>query len=260
MKILKCLLTAALIFTFTSCSIFSPGKKEFFQKEVPAYPQKTKVEEDQRVAADFVAKKLTIAVNEAEKNQITNTVLEPIKEAHSVAGPLADSLGHPVTPHIGAASNLVAKIDKDESKYEAALRKLEVKLTTLEGKDIEGTGAIQIGYFTYIGILLIVASIGWFILKLLALSNPPLALGTQVVSAGASLLRRGFTEVVSAGEKFKDMLKKKVEDPETQQQILDLFRQAHLEVQSADTQQVIKTLTNDPNNPKGLVKELVQKS
>ena len=81
-------------------------------------------------------------------------------------------------------------------------------------------------------------------------------MGMSAVSAGAGLLRRGFSEVVEAGEKFKDLVSKKVEDPAMQQHILDLFRRAHLETQSRDVQTVIKQLTNDPASPEALAKEL----
>ena len=244
----KAVVLSILLASLSGCSILSPGKKEFLQKEVPAYPQKQKIEEEQRKAADFVAVKVTDAYEEGIKAGTTNSVMLPLGEAKIVAVPLAASLGRPEKPFEGSGAELAAEMSKMSAKYEGALRKLEGKLDQLEGKDIEGTGKIQMGYFTYIAILFGIVCLLWFVLKIVSVFNPPVALGMQAVSAGTGLLRRGFGEVIEAGEKFKDMVKKKVDDPDAQKRVLELFRQAHLETQSRDVQDVIKTLTTDEDN------------
>lgn len=254
------LLTGLIVGLLTGCSVLSPGKKEFFQKKVPAFPEKTKVEEKQKQAATFVAEKVNLAYEEGLKSNTTNTVMEPLHEAQIVATPLAEAIGAPQKPYRGPATNLVDDLHQLESRYAASLKKLEDKLDSLEGKSIEGTGLIQIGYFSFIFflviLLVILVGVLWVVLKIVGIFNPPVALGASAISAGAGLLRRGFGEVIEAGEKFKDMVKEKVEDPETQQHILELFRQAHLESQSRDVQTVIKHLTSDPNDPKKLAKAL----
>lgn len=249
------LLFTGLAFLLVSCSIF-PGKKEFFQTKVPSFPAKEKLEEKNKEAAAFVAEKITVAYDEGLKAQVTNSVMVPLKEAKTVAIPLSDSIGHPEAPYNGPATNLVVQMDKLTARYEVALRKLEVKLDDLEGKKIEGTGAIQMGYFTYLALLLGVGAFLWFVLKIVSVFNPPVALGMQAVGVGGTLLRKGFTEVVHAGEKFKDMIKAKVEDPALQEHVLSLFRQAHMETQSTDVQHVIKTLTTNTEDPKVLAKAL----
>ncbi len=252
----KALALPIILVLLSGCSILSPGKKEFLQKEVPAYPQKQKIEEEQRKAADFVAKKVTVAYDEGLRTGTTNSVMQPLGEAKVVVDPLAASLGRPEKPFEGDGAALVAEMNKISAKYKGALRKLEGKLDQLEGKDIEGTGKIQMGYFTYLALLFGIVALLWFVLKIVSVFNPPVAMGMQVASAGAGLLRRGFGEVIEAGEKFKDMVKKKVDDPETQERVLALFRQAHLETQSRDVQHVIKTLTTDENDAATVAKRV----
>lgn len=254
--VVRSLCLLGLVLLISGCSALLPGKKEFFQSKVPSFPAKEKLEEKTKEAAAFVAEKVTIAYDEGLKAQVTNTVMEPLKEAKTVAIPLADSVGHPETPYHGPATNLVTQMDKLAARYEVALHRLENKLDDLEGKKIEGTGAIQVGYFSYLAILLGIGAFLWFVLRIVSVFNPPVALGMQAVGVGGTLLRKGFTEVVHAGEKFKDMVKAKVEDPELQDHILALFKQAHMETQSTDVQHVVKSLTTNPEDPKVLAKAL----
>jgi len=255
-KILSLLLASLLLAGISGCSLLSPGKKEFFQTKMPAFPEKTKVEEKQKQAATYLAEQVGLAYDAALLSQTTNTVMVPLREARTVAEPLAESLGPPTTPYKGPATNLVADLRQLEARYDAALRKLEAKLGDLEGKKIEGTGLIQMGYFTWLLLLFGVIALLFFILKIVAIFNPPVQVATSAISAGAHVLRRGFSEVIEAGEKFKDMVKAKVEDPETQEYILDLFRRAHMETQSRDVQQVIQHLTAKEPDPAKIAKQL----
>lgn len=247
-----------LTIALSGCGILSPGNKEFFQKKVPVFPDKDKLVEQQKVAAAFVAEKVQVAYDEGLKADVTNSVMSPLGEARAVAPPLAASLGAPMHPYNGAASNLVAALNKLDALYDARLKKLEDKLTEVEGKKIEGTGLIQMGYFSYLMLLAGIVAALWFILKLVSVFNPPVALGMQAVSAGSSLLRRGFSEVVEAGEKFKESVENSGEKMFSQAEVLDLFRTSHMQAQSRDVQTVIKTLTTNPEDPKTLVKELQQ--
>lgn len=255
-KILRASALAWLIVGLSGCSILSPGKKELFQTKVPTFPEKAKVEEKQKQAATFVAEKVGIAYDEGLKANVTNSVMSPLYEAKVVAAPLAESLGSPQTPYRGTATNLVDELHKLDAKFDAAMRKLEGKLGELEGKKIEGTGLIQMGYFTWLFVLFGIFALLWFVLKIVSIFNPPVAMGMSAVSAGSNLLRRGFNEVIEAGENFKNAVKAKVEDPDTQERVLEMFRQAQLAAQSRDVQLVVKQLTNNPNDPVKLAKEL----
>lgn len=255
---LRSILLGSLVLVLSGCSLLSPGNKEFFQKKVPSFPDKPQLEEKQKQAADFVAKKVEKAYDEGLKANVTNSVMEPLGEANVVVRPLADSIGHPSTPYEGNSTNLVLALNKLSAKYEASLRRLEQKLDDLEGKKIEGTGLIQVGYFTWLAIVFGIIALLWFVLKIVAIFNPPVALGMSAVSAGTGLLRKGFGEVVEAGETFKDMVKQKIDDPATQAKILELFKQAHMQSQSRDVQLVVQNLTNDPNDPAALYKKLQQ--
>lgn len=238
------------------CAALMPGKKEFFQKEVPAYPTSPSLEEKRREAATYVAEKVNTAYDEGLKANTTNSVMEPLQDAREVAAPLAASLGPPQKPYQGDGAALAKQLQKLEANLDAKLRKLEDKLSGVQGKDIEGTGLIQMGYFTWLAVLGGIIALLWFVLRIVSLFNPPVALGMSVASTGVGLVRRGFSEVIEAGEKFKDMVKKQVDDPELQSQVLDMFRRAQLESQSRDVQTVIKQLTNNPNDPKTALKML----
>jgi hypothetical protein len=113
-----------------------------------------------------VAEKVDQAFTEGLKANVTNSVMVPLTEAHTVATPLAESLGAPQTPYRGPATNLVDDLHRLEARYEAALKKLENKLNTLEGKEVEGTGLVQMGYFTWIAFLFRNFVLLWFVLRL----------------------------------------------------------------------------------------------
>ena len=253
---IRSLSTLVLVLGLSGCSLLMPGKKEFFQSKVPVYPEKLKLEEKQRQATQYVTEQLVVAHDEGLRADVTNSVMTPLGNALQVAVPLAASVGPPETPYKGGPTNLSRDLSYLQAKFDASLHRLETQLESLEGKKIEGTGLIQMGYFSYIALLFGIGAFLWFVLKIVAVFNPPVAIGTGVVSAGAALLRRGFGEVVTAGQEFKKMVVKQVESPELQQQVLDLFTQAHKQEQSKDVQTVIKTLISDPNSVPAAVKEL----
>jgi len=245
MRALSRMMPLMVTILLCGCSILSPGKKEFFQKEVPAYPERVKLEEKTRAAVDYVRRNVDEAYEEGLKADVTNSVMSPLHNAKIVLDPVSSAVGHPSAPIPPYANptNVAAGMEKLLSNYEGALTKLETKLGKLEGKDIEGTGAIQMSYVTYILILVVIAMVLWVALKIAGTLYPPVAIGTSIVSGGAQLLRRGFGEVIEAGEVFKKKVQAKIDDPATQQKVLDLFRSAHLETQSRDVQNVIKAAT-----------------
>ena len=244
---MKKLLTAASLFVLvlllSSCAALLPADKEFFQKKVPSFPDKDKKVEIQKQTAAVLATKVDQAYDAGLAYNIDSHAMAPLAEAHVLARPLSESLGQPLKPYTGDVTNLVGILHILEAKYDAALSKLETKLDGLEGKKIEGTGAIQIPYFLYLAIIVGVGALLVFIFKIVAIANPPLAIAGTAVSAGAGLVKRGFGEMIEGGEHFKDLVAEKFEDPKLQAHILDLFRQAHMTKQSRDVQDVVKALT-----------------
>lgn len=256
MKKLTTLLLTVLLASTLGCSFLMPSKKEFFQKKVPTFPEKVKILERQKEAAAFVAVKVVAAYDEGLKAKVTNSVMVPLVEAKTIAIPLSVSLGHPASPYTGNPTNLAKTINKLEAQYETKLKELEGQLEPIEGKNITGTGLIQIGYFTYIGILIGIVILLYFAYKTASIFYPALKIGSVAVSTGASLVKRGFTEVIEGGEKFKTLVQKQITDSGVQEKVLALFSQAHKEAQSRDVQDVVSGLTNDPADPKTAIKKI----
>ncbi len=242
---LTSLVVSLLALGLSGCSLLSPGKKEFFQKTVPTFPERVEIVEKQKQAAQLIVSKVNQAYDAGLASETTNSVMQPLHEARDVAQPLATSLGAPEKPYKGGTTNFVTQFYKLEAKYDAALEKLADKLGEFDGKKIEGTGLIQMGYFTWLLVLVGIVALLWFVLKMVAIFNPPVAVGMSVASAGANLLRRGFGEVIEAGEAFKNAVKAKIDSPEVQQKVLELFRNEQEKRQSRDVQHVIKQLTKD---------------
>lgn len=237
------ILTTSVILFLAGCSFLSPGKKEFFQSKVPQFPESPKLEESTKQGLTFVKYKVDEAYTEGLKAEITNSVMTPLAEAKLVIPPLISSIGHPKSEYTGDATNLVNKLNQQLAAYEKELNKLKDKLQGFEGKKIEGTGWIQVSYWTYITGLLILGFIIYIAIKILSMIYPPVTVGTSVVKMGSNLLAKGFSSVVQAGENFKNDLDKKIQDPKTAEYIKELFRDHQMKAQDLDIQNTIRTLT-----------------
>jgi len=239
-------IVVALSLLAGGCSALLPGKVEVFQREVKAVPAKSENDkETERQAADYLQTQLDIAYIEAVKSNETNSlVLNPLKDTRTVAPALSSSLGKPLSKWTGTSTNLARKLDKNSANLDSKLEKYRNRVAKDVGKDIEGTGLIQLPYLIFIGIIFFILVVGWTILKIVALSNPGLSAGIKVVEVGGKATAKIASELVEAGEEFKNRVRKKVADPKTQELVLELFRGAHLEKQSRGTQDVIKKLTN----------------
>lgn len=240
------LITCCIAFTMTTgCSSLLPGKVEFFQRKVKAVPEKTaQAKEFEKQAARELTKNVNEAYDEATKNNATNSVIKPLEKAKTVAPALAESLGPPRTEWSGNSTNLSKSLYKQRAELDKDLEKYKNKVDKNVGKEIEDTGLIQLPYFVFIGILFAIACVAWFALKVLALANPGVGVGVKVAQVGGRAASNMLSEVIEAGEEFKNQVQKKISDLEIQRHVLELFRQAHLAKQSRETQNTIKKLTN----------------
>ena len=95
-------------------------------------------------------------------------------------------------------------------------------------------------YVVILGVVLL-----WYAGKMAArIYCPPIAMGMNVVQGfGGEAVRRGFTQLVGAGERFKAGLDDIVEDPDLVKRIKEHFRSSHERSQDLATQEVVKTLT-----------------
>jgi hypothetical protein len=226
-----------------------PKKVEYFQDKVKEMPSQNPVhKETQKEAAAYVARKAKDTVNAAMLENSSSNVMKPALETEVVANSLTGSLGKPLEPWRRSAKLLSERLDKLDAKLDERMEDFRETNDKNTGKKIEGTGLIQVGYFTQLLVFGLFIILAWLAIRVLGIFNPAVAVGSQVLTGGirgvGKIVKKGFTELIQAGETFKEKVDEEFEDPETRERILNIFRQAHKESQSSDVQEVIKKLTN----------------
>src|SRR5262249_17136789 len=141
---------------------------------------------------------------------------EPAREIHSLSTGLTISLGPPSKPYselfttnsAKLADDLSLKMQKDTAKLNDKIQDYREDTQKDVGNNIEGTGVIKMGYFSYVlfiggsivGLILII----WVGLKIYGVMNPAVGLGTNIIGGVASsVVSKAFSEVVAGGEAFK---------------------------------------------------------
>lgn len=89
-------------------------------------------------------------------------------------------------------------MDAQEARYQRELSTYRDRVQENIGKPIEGTGAIQVGYFTHLLILAAILAVAWMIVRTIAIFNAPVAVGLKTVERGSRFLGRALAEVVEA--------------------------------------------------------------
>lgn len=247
-----------LALLLSGCALW-PSKKEFFQKEVPVYPEQSyKDLEATRQAAhrakETAVETLTVAIAEGA----SPFVLAPAEEVAVLADAVSTSVGPPLKPARDSetAEDLAAAVLRSKAVHNRALGQLRDRLQPLAGKDVEGTGRIQVGYFT---LLFIVGGIGLLaflvlraIVTVAAQANPGVALGASAAGAalklGGRVVSNGFAQVLRGGEAFKKALEKEIEDPELVRKVRELFRQSQEAAQDEEVKVAVKAATGVMKN------------
>ena len=224
-----------------------PKKVEFGQSKVPAFPEETvKQKEVQKEAAQFVYRKSEQTLSNAIQEGSSTNVVNPAAETVVVAESLTQSLGKPEDPWKGSGQALAARLDKMDAKYDKMMLKFKDKIDDLEGKKVEGTGIIQMSYFSYLFFIFVLILVGWMGLKVVGTLSAPVGIGTSIVSGGvkgiSALLGKATSEIVKGGQAFKERVDKEFEDPEIKAKINDIFVSSHKESQSTDVQNLVKQL------------------
>lgn len=239
----KFLVLSFLAVLLSGCGVLAPKKVEFFQKKVQAVPEVSeKMKETQRQAADYVARKTKETELAAVATDAAPEVVAPAADASVVAEALSDSMGPPEDPWKKEAARLAALLQAQEARFNAKLESYRQRTEKLEGKAIEDTGLIKVGYFSMWGLALGALALLWLAVKAYGLFNPVVGAGANVIGRVASkTLATGFRQVVDAGEKFKTYLgQSSVSDKEA---VIDLFRRAHVEGQDETIRDLISRLT-----------------
>lgn len=243
------LLALTIAICFSGCGLL-PKKVEFFQDKVKAVPEKTEAtQEHERQAAQYVASEIKKTSEAVNGLNITNpAVTIPLENANTVAPALSLSLGPPVhawpTNRTDASEVLASTLTTELARLNKKIDDYRNDVEKNVGKKIEGSGAFQIGYFSYVALIGGLFAAVFVVLKIIASVNPPVAVGMKVAQMGGKFVAKGFSELVDAGEHFKDMVAESTAATFTKEEIIKLFSTAHAAKQSRDTQDVIKSLTN----------------
>jgi hypothetical protein len=228
----------------SGCASLWPKAVEFGQKKIEKVPEPTKAHlEKEKEAADYLATKLREANITAVKENASSNLVYDIHGTSLVADSLSFSIGKPLYPYVGSPDILAAQLNRLEAKLDRKLDSFAERNNKMEGLKVEGSGWFSIGYFTYIGIFILIGFVLLTALKIYSFVNPAVGVGLNVAKIPINVMKRGFSEIVSAGEHFKENVDKKIEDPKTREMILELFRTSHQINQSSDIQNVIKNLT-----------------
>lgn len=238
------LLAIGLSVFVTGCGII-PKPVEFFQKKVRHFPEQSrKHSEAERQAAALAAKK----AREAEKRAAEDgsRAVLPAGEAAALSESLLRSLGPPRNPWEDEVMKLVERLDRQNAVLRQEIEKFKRQNESLAGKKVEGSGAFQVPYLLWVGILVGIVLLLYvglrFVLQIVAMSNPPVAVGLKAAQLGGRAMSKAFSEVIRGGEAFKDAVLKSSRSL-SGEEIKELFRQHQLMAQSTDTQDVIRSLT-----------------
>lgn len=251
-KFFALILAGALL---SGCSSLIPKRVELGQDKVEKLPvAKASERETQRQAAQRVAKRAEQTLRSAILEDASTNVVTPAAETSVLANAVSGSLGPPQKPASESLTSeeLARKLDSSVAALNRRIESFREDNDKNAGHKIEGTGFLQVPYVVWLGgafvlifVLIIAVGIGWTLLKMYAMSNPPVALGLKAVQTGGALASKAVGQLVAGGEKYKNWLK--TELPEVSEEIktklLDLFQSAHLESSDEAVQHVVKELT-----------------
>ncbi len=221
-----------------------PKPVEYFQDRVHPVPERTAAsEESLRQAARLAATRAAETERAALTTQAELEVLAPARDTAVLTETVSDHLGPPSGPWRGEVEALIARMDAQEARFQRELSTYRERVQENVGKPIEGTGSIQIGYFTHLLIVAALFAVAWMIVRIIAIFNAPVSVGLKTVDGSRRFLGRALAEVVEAGQDFKTRLRKRLTDqPDLAESILDDFRDAHRASQSRDVQRTVGEL------------------
>jgi hypothetical protein len=222
-----------------------PKHVEYGQRKVKPVPEYTaSAAEHERQAAQYVATKTEQVKVAAIAEHSSTNVLIPAAEANGAAEALTEFIGPPSSPWKDTSTNLVQTLHHDQAKLNLKVEAYREHVEQDVGKKIEGTGWLQLSYFTNAGIIFGVFALIFVGLKIYGMTNPAVGLGVNVAGrVASSVVSRGLSEVVAGGERFKSYLEASNIPSDVKSYVADLFQRAHMEAQSQDVQTVVTTLT-----------------
>ena len=172
----------------SGCSLI-PKPVEYFQDRVQPVPGRSEAsEESLRQAARLAASRAAETERAALSSEAAPEVLTPARDTAVLTETVSDRLGPPSAPWRGEIEALIAHLDAQEARYQRELSTYRAQVQENVGKPIEGTGAIQVGYFTHLLILAAIFAVAWLIVRIIAIFNAPGVVGMKAIE-GSSLCR-----------------------------------------------------------------------
>jgi hypothetical protein len=236
---------------FTGCSILMPKPKEFFQDKVHAVPEmKASEKETQRQTAKLAADKAKETWIAAVADDATPLVTLPAAQTVALTEAVSVSVGPPLSPSTLDPMVLAEKLNRAVAKLSTRLDEFKDENNVNAGKKIEGTGLFSVPYFVWIGGILFISFVGYTILKTvlkgLALTNPPIAVGMNVAGVAGRTAAKGFAQLLKGGEQFKQRIEEEISDPAVKAAVLRAFRSEHQKAADDDVKNVVEQLTKTP--------------
>jgi hypothetical protein len=221
---------------------------EYGQSKVKAAPiKRAETVEAEKQAGEFVHREIVAARDAALATGASTNVLNPLSEARIASEGLSYSLGSPANRWERSGDELYQRLGRLENKFDTALDDYRKSQAPLVGKKIEGTGLFQIGYFTNVALIVGFLFLVYAALKIVFLIYPPVGLGVSGISAvgrvSSSLLKKGFEQVISGSEHFKEALENSGLEEAAKKEVLNLFRLHQMGRQDKDVQDLVKDLT-----------------
>lgn len=236
----------SLALLFQGCALI-PKPVEFFQKKVKSFPDATtKHVEIQKEVAQRAKQAAEETFVQSIKENSSPTLRLQARDAAVLTDAVSGSLGPPESPSAKPAPELAVSLGSQVAKHDNKVQAFAEANEKLEGKKVEGTGALSIPYFIYVGGIVLALVVFWHLAKtaltVASLANPGAAVGVAGMNVAGSLLSKGFHQLVSGGNAFKEWAKENF-DPVVSAKITEAFDAAHKETQDQD----VKTLVNKVN-------------
>lgn len=245
MKRLICLIG---VIALSGCGTLVPKQVEFFQDKVEKFPEPSPALREIQKQAVYRAMEVAAKTSEAANAENASTnVTVPAQETRVITEAVAVSMGPPLKPAVVSTPVLATKLETAVAKQDAKVEEFKQENNANAGKKIEGTGLVKIPYLWWIGGIIGVGLVVFFVGKLaltaFATANPVAAVGLNVVNAAQSVVTKGFAQLVKGGEDFKGWVEKEVQDAGLQEKILAAFRTTHKQAQDSDVQGTIRAMT-----------------
>lgn len=202
----KIFLLLGLALVFNGCALI-PKPVEFGQKKVAHFPVATARQQELGKEAALLAKqKAQTTLEAAIKYNADTNIVTSAEETAKLTDVVSEVVGPPKKEPSETVDQLVDEVRTALAKQDAKIESFKQKNDEVAGKKIEGTGFLQIPYFVYLAVVILVLVIGWHlahtVLVGLQMSTPiaPAAgiagtVGNAAMSEIESLFSKGFSTV-----------------------------------------------------------------